>query len=176
MPDTSQDSAAFHTLNDGTAITIRAIDSSDAPKLVQSHENLSLESTRLRFFTPHPHLSEGEVERFTNVDHHDREAFIAMLDGEILGVGRYDRVPSTDTAEIAFIVADAWQGKGIATHLLAYVRRHAEREGIAMLIADTLGENVRMRHVFEASGPIASRTWDHGVVHLEMPLDTHDTV
>src|SRR5688500_17233204 len=88
---------------------LRPMQDDDEERLVRFHEHLDEHSQYLRFFTPHPHLSAEEVERFTHVDHDDREALVAVLDDEIIGVGRYDRLGSgSPRAEIAFIVAKAW--------------------------------------------------------------------
>ncbi|HEV3227007.1 MAG TPA: hypothetical protein VGZ52_09235, partial [Acidimicrobiales bacterium] len=81
-----------HRLLDGTAVLVRAIRPSDAEELVRFHEGLSSESQRSRFFTVHPHLTAEEVGRFTNVDHRDRQAFVALVGVDIVGVGRYDRL------------------------------------------------------------------------------------
>ena len=62
------------------------------------HEGLTDETTRLRFFMLHPHLGQSEVARFTHVDHHDREALVALDGHDIIAVGRYDRLPGTDAA------------------------------------------------------------------------------
>ena len=59
----------------------------------------------MRFFAIHPHLSDKEVKRFTTVDHHDREALVALVDDELIGVARYDRAPDAREAEVAFVVS-----------------------------------------------------------------------
>ena len=61
---------------------------------------------RRRYFSAHPRLSEFELERFTTVDHHDREALVAVVDGEIIGVARYERTMAPTDAEVAFVIAD----------------------------------------------------------------------
>jgi hypothetical protein len=75
-------------------LAVRVISTSDADALVRFHEALSHRSQRLRFFNVHPHLIAVEVERFTTVDHHDREALVAVAGSEILGVACYERLPS----------------------------------------------------------------------------------
>src|SRR5690349_12316761 len=92
-------------LADGRVVQIRPIEPADAPRLVAFHEALSPETTRYRFFTVHPRLSESELERFTHVDHHSREALIALLDGALVGVARYIQVEGTTEAEVAFVVS-----------------------------------------------------------------------
>ena len=93
-------------------VAVRPMSAGDAPALVRFHERLSDDTPRLRFFTQHRHLSQREVQRFTHVDHHDREALVAWSQAEIVGVGRYDRTEDPELAEAAFVVADGWQGHG----------------------------------------------------------------
>ena len=158
-------------LADGTVVQVRPIESTDADRLVRFHESLSLETTRLRFFSYHPHLSEREVARFTNVDHHDREALVALTGDDLLGVARYDRLEPTRDAEVAFVVSDRWQGSGVGSLLLEHLAARARAEGLERFVAETLTENRRMLEVFAASGLVATRSWEHGVAHLVMNLD-----
>jgi acetyl coenzyme A synthetase (ADP forming)-like protein len=161
-------------LADGRVVQVRPIEPTDAAPLVQFHESLSRETTRLRFFTPHPYLSEAEVVRFTTVDHHDREALVALADDELIGVARYDREAGSQQAEVAFVVADAWQGGGVASLLLEHLATRARAEGLTSFVADTLPENRRMQRVFIDSGLAPVRTWERGVQHLVMRLDVSD--
>jgi acetyl coenzyme A synthetase (ADP forming)-like protein len=157
-------------LADGTVVSVRAIEPDDAERLVHFHEQLSPESIRMRFFTPHPRLSDAELARFTTVDHHNREALVALLDDEIVGVARYDRLPDSTDAEVAFVVTDRWQGTGVGTLLLDHLAARARAEGIERFVAETLGENRRMAQVFQRSGLTPATRWADGVLHLEMPL------
>jgi RimJ/RimL family protein N-acetyltransferase len=147
---------------------IRPIEVDDDQRLRAFHETLSAETTRLRFFSPHPRLSDAEVRRFTHVDRHDREALVAIDDGEIVAVARFERVGTSASAEIAFVVADRWQHQGLGTELLRQIDARARAEGISRVVAETLFENHRMLGVFEHSGRLVQRTVDHGVVHIEM--------
>ena len=158
-------------LRDGTVIEVRPIEPADGGALVAFHEQLSRESARLRFFNMHPHLSEREVERFTNVDHHERQAFVAVRGAEIIAVGRYDRAGDADEAEVAFVVADAWQGRGIATVLLDRLAAQARTEGLVRFTAETLCENRAMRAVFNKWGNVLRNSIEAGVVHTELALD-----
>ena len=157
-------------LSDGRTVLIRPILSSDSDALVRFHESLSRETTRLRFFTIHPHLTPREVERFTHVDHHDREALVALAGDDIIAVGRYDRIPGSTDAEVAFVVADEWQGHGLATVLLHELAARARAEGVTRFVAETLGENHPMQHVFVRSGLLVDSGWDAGVVHVVLDL------
>lgn len=155
---------------DAGTLLVRPIRADDAEELVRFHEGLDEHSQYLRFFTAHPHLSAGEVERFTHVDHADREAFVVMDCDGIVGVGRYDRIGSGPTAEVAFIVAQAWRGHGLATTLLHALASQARSHGITTFVAETLGCNHRMRDVFaRARLPITSRFAD-GVVETTIAI------
>src|SRR5436309_3466236 len=104
-------------LADGATVHMRPIRPDDRDELAAFHESLSRETIYRRFFGAHPHLSEKEIERFTNVDYHDRFALVALVHGKLTAVGRYDSV-APEVAEIAFVVADAYQGRGIGSLLL----------------------------------------------------------
>ncbi len=108
-------------LADGTTARVRAIRPDDAAALVAFHAGLSPETVVLRFFGPHPRLSDAEVVRFTTVDGVDRVALVAERAGDVVGVARYDRPPTSDEAEVAFVVADAFQGRGVGTILLEHL-------------------------------------------------------
>jgi len=157
-------------LRDGRSVCIRAMAATDGEALVRFHEGLTSQTTRMRFFMMHPHLTPAEVKRFTHVDHHDREALVVLAGQDIIAVGRYDRLPGTTRAEIAFVVADGWQGRGAGTHLLEHLAQRARIEGITAFVADTLGDNHRMRAVFHHSGLMSESHMVAGVVHVVLDL------
>jgi RimJ/RimL family protein N-acetyltransferase len=157
-------------LLDETTVHIRPISPSDRDALVHFHEGLTSETTRMRFFLFHPHLTPDELERFTQVDHRDREALVALDGSDIIAVARFDRMPGTDEAEIAFVTADARQGNGVGTLLLEQLTDRARTEGVTRFTADTLGENHRMLGVFRRSGLLVESDIQAGVVHVVLDL------
>jgi RimJ/RimL family protein N-acetyltransferase len=161
---------ATRLLRDGTVVRVRSMQPADAEALVRFHESLAAETTRMRFFTVHPHLTASETTRFTTVDHADREAFVAEVDGEIIGVGRFERGEDRDEGEVAFVVADAWQGRGVAPMLLALLVHHARALGLRRLVAQTLTDNHPMLKVFSRSGLPMSRSMAGGVVDVTLTL------
>ncbi len=166
-----EDEAIAVQLLDGRTVGVRAILVSDGDALVRFHEGLTRETTRMRFFIAHPHLTNQEVERFTHVDHHDREALVLVDGSDIVAVGRYDRLPGTEHAEVAFVVADGWQGLGAGTYLLDSLARRAREQGFTGFVADTLAENRRMRDIFLHSG-LTTRSWNEaGVIQVVLDLD-----
>ena len=139
--------------------TVRPISPDDASALNDFHERCSERTHRLRFFSSQAHLPPAMLSFFTNVDHNEREALVAVLDARIIAVGRYDRVTedlteeSTEesTAEVAFVVADEFQGNGIASDLLGRLADLARSRSISRFVAETLAENMAMQTVFRKS-------------------------
>ena len=157
-------------LGDENSARVRVIGADDGDALRAFHARLSPESIVLRFFGPHPRLSDAEVERFTHVDGVDRVALVAERASEIVAVARYDRAPGTDEAEVAFVVNDAFQGQGLGTVLLREVANAARRHGIQWLIADTLSENFRMLNVFRHAGYARKFTRTSEVMRVVMDI------
>jgi len=158
------------TLLDGTEASIRPIRPDDAGALVTFHEHLSNETVYRRFFGIHPHLSPVEVERFTTVDYRDRLALVAEIDGRLSAVARYDRFPGTDRAEVAFVVADAYQHLGLGTLLLARLADAARQRGVAVFEAETLGRNELMREVFRHAGFPCEERDVGGIIEVTFPI------
>jgi RimJ/RimL family protein N-acetyltransferase len=176
VPDPTDDQAggghdhAATILRDGSHVEIRTMRGDDEERLLRFHHTLSPETTRRRFFAIHPELSPDELYRFTHVDHTDREALVALVVDEIVAVARFDRIGRGPVAEIAFVVADEWQGRGLATLLLAKLADRAGAVGIDRFVAETLSHNDAMLAVFRHAGyPTMERT-DHGVVHITIEL------
>jgi hypothetical protein len=135
--------------SDRRLVTLRPITCEDRNALRAFHQTLSPHTVYLRYFGSHPRLSEADLDLFTDVDGHRRMAIIA-LDGQgrIVAVGRY-MAPKTGgpTAELAFVVTDAWQGVGLYGLLYAELFAAAERYGIAEFTADVLSTNTRMMRI-----------------------------
>lgn len=162
---------ALDRLPDASSLVVRAISPSDADSLVAFHESLSPETVYLRFFSVHPHLSPAEVERLTHVDGSDRLALVALDGSTLTGVGRYERL-ATDprTAEVAFVVADRYQGHGIGSMLLHRLAAYAVGVGIDTFSAVTLLENHSMQEVFRHSGFPYHGHFDRGLVEYRLDI------
>ena len=156
-------------LADGGVARLRPIKPSDADLLVQFYDRVSPESKYLRFFAPYPRLSARDVARFTQVDYVDRVAFILTLGQQMIGVGRYDR-SEDDEAEVAFLVEDAHQGRGIAQLLLEHLADAARERGITKFVAEVLPQNRRMAQVFADAGYRVSKGIEDGVLMVEFPI------
>jgi len=156
---------------DGGTVHLRPIEPSDADALVKFHAGLSARTRYLRYFSAYPRIPDRDLRRFTTVDHHDRVALVAWLGEEIIAVGRYERAPGTDEAEVAFVVADAHQGRGIGSVLLEHLAAAARESGIARFGALVLAENDAMIRVFREAGYQTTRHIDHGEITLEFDID-----
>ncbi len=161
-------------LTDGGVAHLRPIRPSDAERLVAFYDRVSPESKYLRFFAPYPRLSERDVVRFTHVDYVDRVAFILTLGEEMIAVGRYDRIEGA-TAEVAFLIEDAHQGRGIGQLLLEHLAEAARERGITRFVAEVLPQNRRMAQVFADAGYRVSKGFEDGVLNVEFPILPTDT-
>lgn len=157
---------------DGTLrFRLRPIRPEDGQNLMAFHDGLSDRSCYLRFFSLHSYLSPKEVERFTHVDYEDRLALVAELDDRLIAVGRYDRRPERDIAEVAFVVADDYQHHGIGSLLLDELVIAARQRRISTFVADTLDENHSMLDVFFHSGFVVTSHLECGTVSIRFPLE-----
>jgi GNAT superfamily N-acetyltransferase len=157
-------------VGDVAEISVRPITPGDAGALELFHRRLSQRTVYLRYFYPHPVLSPREIAHLTDVDGRDRLALVVEHDGELIAVGRYDRIPGSEDAEVAFVVADAFQHRGIGTLLLRRLAEAARPVGITHLRAEVLAENRNMLDVFLASGFSTETTRDCGTVELRMSI------
>jgi GNAT superfamily N-acetyltransferase len=151
-------------------VLIRAMRPTDDEALRAFHTSLSAESIYLRYFSPHPELSEIDVRRFTCVDGTDRLAVVAFAGLRMLGVARADRLAGSDRAEVAVVVVDDLQRQGVGTALLERLVHDAGRVGIRVFEADTLLSNQRMLDVFHHLGFAVSSHFDAGVAHVSFAI------
>jgi RimJ/RimL family protein N-acetyltransferase len=139
-------------LRDGSRVEIRPLEPSDRERLVRLFYRLSPESVYRRFLSPLHDPSEAGLDRLLDVDHQDREAVAALSGDEVVGVARYFRNPDRASADIAVLVEDYWQGRGLSLVLVERLRELAERRGISAFTATILSENraaIRMvRRIF----------------------------
>jgi acyl-CoA synthetase (NDP forming)/ribosomal protein S18 acetylase RimI-like enzyme len=161
-------------LSDGRTAHIRPIRPSDAELLVDFYARVSDESKYYRFFSPMPHLSERDVARFTQVDHVDRVALVVTLSGRMIAVGRYDVVRPGE-AEVAFLVEDQHQGRGIAQLLLEHLAQAGRERGVEKFVAEVLPDNARMIQTFRDAGYRVASEYEDGVIMLEFSIDPTDT-
>ncbi|WP_330348081.1 bifunctional acetate--CoA ligase family protein/GNAT family N-acetyltransferase [Streptomyces sp. NBC_00582] len=166
-------------LRDGGTARVRPITVDDAERLVSFYEQVSDESKYYRFFAPYPRLSAKDVHRFTHHDFVDRVGLAATVGGEFIATVRYDRIGAdgmaasapADEAEVAFLVQDAHQGRGVASALLEHIAAVARERGIRRFAAEVLPANTKMIKVFTDAGYTQQRSFEDGVVRLEFDLE-----
>ncbi|HSJ29680.1 MAG TPA: GNAT family N-acetyltransferase, partial [Acidimicrobiia bacterium] len=155
----------------GQTVRIRPITPGDSEMLVDFFERLGPESRYYRFFRVKTSLPPEEVEYFTNVDYDTRMALVALYDGRMVGVARYDTEPDEpQRAEVAFSVSDEIQGHGVGTSLLQLITAYARDHGITGFRAFVLPENVQMMRVFRNSGYELKRTVEDGIFTVDFPV------
>ncbi|MFE7329355.1 GNAT family N-acetyltransferase [Streptomyces sp. NPDC057565] len=166
-------------LRDGGTARIRPITTDDAERLVSFYEQVSDESKYYRFFAPYPRLSAKDVHRFTHHDYVDRVGLAVTVGGEFIATVRYDRIDAAgrpasapaDEAEVAFLVQDAHQGRGVASALLEHIAAVARERGIRRFAAEVLPANNKMIKVFRDAGYTQQRSFEEGAVHLTLDLE-----
>ncbi|WP_309050902.1 GNAT family N-acetyltransferase [Streptomyces sp.] len=169
-------------LRDGGTARIRPITAADAERLVSFYEQVSDESKYYRFFAPYPRLSAKDVHRFTHHDFVDRVGLAATVGGEFIATVRYDRINAqglpasapADEAEVAFLVQDAHQGRGVASALLEHIAAVARERGIRRFAAEVLPANTKMIKVFTDAGYTQKRSFEDGSVRLHLDLEPTD--
>jgi RimJ/RimL family protein N-acetyltransferase len=154
-------------LRDGTRVRIRPIRPEDAPRLTAFYDRLSAHTAYQRFFTVMRRLPPDWARHLATVDHSRRLALVAerLGDGEpeLIGVGRYETPQSSDAPELAFVIEDGWQGKGLGTILLGDVLRAAIARGFRRFRAYVLADNRRMLDLLSRFTEVLESRTDHGV-------------
>ncbi|MEX2221722.1 MAG: GNAT family N-acetyltransferase [Candidatus Rokuibacteriota bacterium] len=158
------------TLKDGSSVRIRPIRAEDEPRLVERYERLSRNTAYQRFFTVLRRLPPDWYRFFANVDYQRRLALVAERDTvagvHLIGVGRYEPSEEPDTAEVAFVVEDDWQGRGLGGILLDAVLQAAEARGIRRFRAYVLADNHRMLRLLHVRTQVEDRKTEEGVTGL----------
>ena len=154
-------------------LLIRPISPADKQQLVDNFRRLGEQSRYRRFLSPHAHLSAAELRYFTEVDHHDHEALIAIDPDtcEGVGVARYVRSASeSSTAELAVAVVDDWQSRGVGGRLAAALADRARQEGITSFTALVLADNQLMLNLLRDLGRVRVVNRELGTAELTVDL------
>jgi acetate---CoA ligase (ADP-forming) len=162
------DEAVDVALRDGSSIHVRPVQDADRGAIRTFYDNLSSESLWFRFLGLPP--LDWVTNWSVDVDYADRYALVATVGPErpIVAHGAYSRIDG-DRAEVAFVVADAWQRRGIATIMLAHLAAAAVHHQISVFTALVAPSNHKMVQVFRDSGfPVEVQAKD-GVIEVEFP-------
>jgi len=146
----------YDTLHDGTEVFFRPVKPIDEPALSEMLYSASKESIRTRFMTRKGNFPHKDVQQWTNIDYHNNISIVGIVPSvsgeQIVAIAQYYLDPKTQTAEVAFLVQDEWQKKGLGTLLLAYLTQIAKQRGVKKFYAKVLPVNKAMLAVFHNSG------------------------
>ncbi len=151
-----------YLLDDGTQVYLRPIHPTDEPNLRQLFYALSQQTIYYRFMSRIKRIPRKQIQDFVYIDHRNEVAMVATIPAphgdEFVAIGRYYLDAQTNRAEVAFVVRDDWQNRGIGTFLLRHLMSMARRNGIRGFTAEVLRDNVAMQRVFnKAPGTVQSR-------------------
>jgi acyl-CoA synthetase (NDP forming)/GNAT superfamily N-acetyltransferase len=161
-------------LRDGQGVLLRTATPADFPLIQEMLSRVSRESLRMRFMGSMKQAPAKFVEGLCSEDPCDRACVLAVMgegpDAKVVGFGNYVGLGARNTADVAFIVADEYQGRGISTLLLERLAGIAAGVGFVGFEADVLFENQQMTNVFRDSGFEARQVMDGGTYHVEFPV------
>jgi RimJ/RimL family protein N-acetyltransferase len=157
-------------LKDGTHLRLRPIRPEDQDCLIAFYDRLSRYTAYQRFFTVMRRLPPDWAHLFANVDYERRLALLAEHGGpeapELVGVARYEPTDRPDTVEVAFVIQDAWQNRGLGTIMLEALLAAAEARGIRRFRAYVLSSNARMIELLVRFLEVLERRTESGVTDL----------
>ena len=172
VSDTAERLALFDrkvTLRDGTLVRMRPIRSDDAPRLVALYDHLSRDTRYHRFFSVMHRLPPDWARFLATVDYRSRLALVVESPDDadtLVAVARYEPTTESGTAEVAFVVQDGWQERGLGTVLFSELLAAAELNGIRRFRAWILADNRRMLDLIVRQGEVSQRSIEQGVVEL----------
>lgn len=155
------------TLKNETPVMLRPVRPEDEPELAALYSRLGPETMYQRFFAVMARPPPSWAHILTKVDYDRRMAIVAIgPDSELIAVARYDYDEAAKEAEIAIVVQDQWQGKGLGTVMMTELLTYATTKGIHRFRAHVLSENRRMLDMLARLGVILERRTERGVTSL----------
>ncbi|OHB75138.1 MAG: 4-hydroxybutyrate CoA-transferase [Planctomycetes bacterium RBG_16_55_9] len=169
----------YETLRDGTEIFFRPIKPTDEPALSEMMYSLSEASVHTRYMTYTMSFPHRDIQRVTNIDYRQDVAIVGVVPGvlgeEIVAIAQYFLDPKTQAAEVAFVVQDEWQRKGMGTFLLDYITQIARHRGVRKFWAKVLPNNEPMLAIFHNSGYKINTTFDGDAYDITYDLTKDET-
>jgi len=154
-------------------VRIRPVSLGDQDELREMLSRLSRETIHKRFHLPMPHVPDWMLAYLADVDHYDKEALIALVGDEIVGHSMYARQEARE-AEMAIVVEDRWQSRGIGRLLLGRLAEEAGQRGIESFTGTVLGENRDALRFFSSVLLKAKFEIKDGMYNLHSPLTDPD--
>lgn len=161
----------YRTTRTGMTVLLRPVKISDEPLLKEFFYSLSGNTLYRRFMSMRKDMPHERLQEFVVVDYTRQMSILAVLpEGNketVIGLGQYIIDEDSYTAEVAFVVRDEYQGRGVGGELLSYLIYLAKRNGLLSLSAEVLPDNLVMLHLLEKAGFRTERR-DGGVVYLRL--------
>jgi acetyltransferase len=171
MADYPKDLEQDVALRDGSRLRLRPIRPDDQSRLIDFYDRLSQYTAYQRFFTIMRRLPPDWARLLATVDYRRRLALVVEAGPaeapELVGVARYEPTDRDDTAEVAFVVQDRWQNRGLGTALLEALLNAAEARGIRRFRAYVLATNTRMLDLLTRFTDVQERETTAGVTELQ---------
>jgi RimJ/RimL family protein N-acetyltransferase len=150
-------------------VRLARLERSDGKALRRLFYRLSPETIYRRFHSPLVRPEQAQPERLLDIDHHEREAVVAVVDGEIVGVARYFRQSGTDAAEVAVVVADDWHRQGVATRMFGRLVEFARAAGIDRFTVSMQADNTAALALFRRFNG-SGATLSQGILESTVPI------
>ena len=164
----------YDTLRDGTEIFFRPIKPADEPALSEMLYSLSENSIQTRYFAHTMRFPHRDVQQLTNIDYRQNLSLVGVVPStsgeQIVAIAQYFLDPKTQAAEVAFIVQDEWQQKGMGTFLLDCITQIAKQRGVKRFYAKVLPTNKPMLTIFHNSGYKVNTEFDGEVYSITYDL------
>jgi acyl-CoA hydrolase/GNAT superfamily N-acetyltransferase len=158
---------------DGVALRLRPIRETDESKLADLFYRLSETTVYRRWMHVVPRMPHAELQRYLDVDDKQNVALVVETgagnkESELVALGMYRGDRATNLADVALVVGDEWQGRGIGQKLMAALVEFAQKSGIQGFTAEVLAQNGAMMHVFHKSGLDLQSRLEGDTYYLEM--------
>jgi predicted CoA-binding protein/RimJ/RimL family protein N-acetyltransferase len=164
----------YALLRDGESVLLRAAAATDVPAVEAFMGTVSRASLQMRFMAAVAQVSRSAIEFMCTGEPRDRLCLLAIVgqgpDSRVVGTGSYTAIGVGRKAEVAFLVQDEFQGRGISTLLLERLAGVAAGSGFTGFEAEVLYENEAMIKVFRDSGFEVQQAVDGGSIHVEFPV------
>lgn len=159
-------------LPDGSPLRLRPIHRGDGGLLLDHFSHLDATARYRRFLSPVRELTPDQVKYFTTLDHSRHEGLFALDElGEPVGVARYITLADPRVAEVAVAVVDGWRHRGVGRVLVGELARRARAAGVERFSALMFEDNVAMRHLLAALGPLTVGARSDGTVEVGVSLE-----
>lgn len=149
--------------------TVETVRGHHLPGIEAMAGSLSPRSLYHRFFAGTPALPRPLLRQLATLDHDQRDAVVAVHDGQVVGLAQYVRAPDTRRAELAVLVVDAWQHRGVGRRMVSRLATLAARRGITSFDAAVLPENQAALRAVARLWPGATPRPDDDCLHYELP-------